>query len=53
MYEVGKAVNIAPFLSIDAVIDPAETRLTLARAMQAVPEARLPKRSKRPMIDAW
>ncbi|MGI3166810.1 carboxyl transferase domain-containing protein [Pseudooceanicola sp. 200-1SW] len=53
MYETGKAVNIAPFLSIDAVIDPAETRSALARAMQAVPEARLPKHSKRPMIDAW
>ncbi|WP_274424958.1 carboxyl transferase domain-containing protein [Chelativorans sp. YIM 93263] len=53
MYEAGKAVNIAPYLSIDAVIDPAETRSLLAAGLAAVPRARLPKESKRPMVDAW
>lgn len=53
MYEQGKAVNIAPFLSIDAVIDPAETRQMLAAGLTAVPVSRMPKHARRPMIDAW
>lgn len=53
MYEAGKAVNIAPYLSIDSVIDPAETRAMLVAGLSAIPQAHLPKSSKRPMIDAW
>ena len=53
MYEVGKAVNIAPYLSVDEVIDPADTRARLVAALRAMPRATLPKDSRRPMIDAW
>lgn len=53
MYEQGKAVNIAPFLSIDAVIDPSETRQMLAAGLTAVPVSLMPKHARRPMIDAW
>jgi len=53
MYEQGKAVNIAPYLSIDAVIDPAETRRMLAAGLTAIPQSLLPKHARRPMIDAW
>ena len=53
MYEVGKAVNIAPYLSVDDVIDPADTRARLAAALRAMPRATLPKDARRPMIDAW
>jgi acetyl-CoA carboxylase carboxyltransferase component len=35
MYEAGKASEAASFLEIDAVIDPAETRATVLRALCA------------------
>ncbi len=35
MYEVGKASEAASFLEIDAVIDPAETRAVIVRALAA------------------
>ena len=35
MYEVGKATEAAAHLEIDAVIDPAETRAVIARALAA------------------
>lgn len=53
MYEQGKAVNIAPYLSIDAVIDPSETRQMLSAGLTAIPVSLLPKHARRPMIDAW
>ncbi|MCC5808835.1 MAG: hypothetical protein JJU06_00570 [Ectothiorhodospiraceae bacterium] len=53
LYQNGKAVNIAPFLSIDDVIDPAQTRHSLVNAIKAVPAVLSGKNSKRPMIDAW
>lgn len=53
MYEHGKAVNIAPFLAFDDVIDPADTRRWLVRSLQALPP--VPPRSgkRRPNIDPW
>ena len=33
MYEIGKATETASHLEIDAVIDPADTRATIARAL--------------------
>ena len=35
MYEVGKATEAAAHLEIDAVIDPAETRTVILRALAA------------------
>ena len=34
-YEAGKALNVASYLELDAVIDPAETRDWILRALQA------------------
>ncbi|WP_028225733.1 acetyl-CoA carboxylase family protein [Paraburkholderia ferrariae] len=56
-YRNGKAINMASFLEIDAVIDPAETRHWLMRGLNAVPAA-MPGLSagngkKRPFVDTW
>jgi acetyl-CoA carboxylase carboxyltransferase component len=49
----GKALNIAPFLSVDAVIDPEQTRRWLIAGLQSFPLP--PPRSgrKRTHIDSW
>ena len=53
MYERGKAVNVAPFLSIDDVIDPADTRTWLIAGLRSAP-APLPREGrKRANIDSW
>ena len=48
-YEQGQALRMAQTLEIDAVIDPAETRGWLARALAAAPALRADGR----MVDAW
>jgi len=53
MYEHGKAVNMAPFLSFDDVIDPADTRRWLVRGLQALPPAPPRTGKRRPNIDPW
>lgn len=53
MYEHGKAVNMAPFLSFDDVIDPADTRHWLVRGLQALPPAAPREGKRRPNIDPW
>jgi acetyl-CoA carboxylase carboxyltransferase component len=35
MYELGKATEAAAFLELDAVIDPADTRAVILRALAA------------------
>jgi len=52
-YDNGKALNMASYLEIDAVIDPADSRAWLLRGLNAVP--RPPRRDgkKRPFIDTW
>ena len=52
-YENGKALNMASYLEIDAVIDPADSRAWLLRGLNAAP--RPPRRDgkKRPFIDTW
>ena len=47
-YERGKAVSVAQYLEIDAVIDPADTRAWLLRGLACAPA----KRSGR-YIDTW
>ena len=55
-YEEGRALNIASYLEIDAVIDPADTRRWLLRGLQSAPPA--PPRhardtASRRFIDTW
>ncbi len=51
-YADGKALNMAAFLEIDAVIDPAETRDRIIRALDSIP-ARRDHGERRPFIDTW
>ena len=50
MYDVGKAVNVASQLEIDAVIDPAETRQWVIKALRAAGRR---ARRDRPLVDVW
>jgi len=57
LYERGKAVNIAQFLSIDAVIDPKETRNWLITGLHSA-KHKLNAKRKQPLqsstfIDTW
>ncbi|WP_199027766.1 carboxyl transferase domain-containing protein [Ralstonia sp. ASV6] len=55
-YEEGRALNIASYLEIDAVIDPADTRRWLLRGLQSAPPAP-PRHTRDPatrrFIDTW
>jgi acetyl-CoA carboxylase carboxyltransferase component len=51
-YERGKAINMASYLEIDGVIDPADTRAWILRGLKSVPRVEEPPRRKR-MIDPW
>ena len=51
MYDVGKAVNVASQLEIDAVVDPAETRQWISKALRAAGKCTFPRR--RPLVDVW
>jgi acetyl-CoA carboxylase carboxyltransferase component len=53
LYAHGKALNIAPFLSIDAVIDPAESRRWVLRGLDSFPPPQRREGRKRPNVDAW
>jgi acetyl-CoA carboxylase carboxyltransferase component len=50
-YQNGKAINMASFLEIDAVIDPQDTRQWLIRGLNAA--ARKPEEPKRRFVDTW
>lgn len=51
-YERGKAINMAALLEIDAVIDPADTRVWLVRGLRSAPE-RSERRERRRFVDTW
>ncbi|CAJ0776683.1 Acetyl-coenzyme A carboxylase carboxyl transferase subunit alpha [Ralstonia condita] len=55
-YERGRALNMASYLEIDAVIDPADTRRWLLRGLQSAPPAP-PRHTRDPagrrFIDTW
>jgi acetyl-CoA carboxylase carboxyltransferase component/biotin carboxyl carrier protein len=51
-YAMGKATNMASFMEIDSVIDPAETRRWLIRGLSSVPP-RVFEEGGRTFIDAW
>jgi acetyl-CoA carboxylase carboxyltransferase component len=53
MYEIGKAVNMSSVFEIDDVIDPADSRRWIARALASVPPPAPRTGKKRPCIDPW
>jgi acetyl-CoA carboxylase carboxyltransferase component len=56
MYEIGKGENVASYLEIDDVIDPAETRTWITAALRSVPPGpgwRAVEGKRRPMVDTW
>ena len=52
LYERGKAINMASYLEIDAVIDPADTRKWIAEGLKAVPAERAEK-AGHDFVDTW
>ena len=53
MYESGKALNVAMYQEIDAVIDPRDTRDWIIRGIKSMPTGKKGGRGKRPFIDTW
>ncbi len=51
--ENGKALNMASYLEIDAVIDPAESRAWLLRGLNATPAPSPRTGRRRPFVDTW
>ena len=51
MYKRGKAINMAAYLEIDAVIDPAETRNWIMQGLVSVPAER--QQPSHNYVDAW
>jgi acetyl/propionyl-CoA carboxylase alpha subunit/acetyl-CoA carboxylase carboxyltransferase component len=52
-YQKGKAINMASFLEIDDVIDPAESRRWIVATLRATPAPAPRTGKKRPFVDAW
>ena len=52
-YERGKALNLASHFEIDDLIDPAETRSTIAEILRAAPPPGPRTGKKRPLVDPW
>jgi acetyl-CoA carboxylase carboxyltransferase component len=52
LYERGKAINMASYLEIDAVIDPAETRRWIMDGLKAVPPE-YTERAGHDFVDTW
>ncbi|HOG13426.1 MAG TPA: carboxyl transferase domain-containing protein, partial [Smithellaceae bacterium] len=52
LYEIGKAINMAAHLEIDAVIDPADTRRWIMRGLKSAP-ARQPADAGHSFVDSW
>jgi len=52
-YEHGKAISMASHFEIDDVIDPAESRNIVTRALKSVPVAPPRTGKKRPHVDTW
>ncbi len=50
LYTVGKAINVAAMLEIDAVIDPADTRHWIAQGLKSCRPRHAPRRR---FVDAW
>lgn len=52
MYANGKAISMASFLEIDAVIDPKDTRGWIMRGLKSLPPP-VPRQGKKRMVDSW
>jgi acetyl-CoA carboxylase carboxyltransferase component len=52
MYERGKAINMAAYLEIDVVIDPADTRKWIMQGLDSVPAQR-PHGADHSFVDPW
>jgi acetyl-CoA carboxylase carboxyltransferase component len=52
LYERGKAINMAAYLEIDAVIDPADTRKWIMQGLNSVPAQR-PHGADHSYVDPW
>jgi acetyl-CoA carboxylase carboxyltransferase component len=52
LYERGKAINIASYLEIDSVIDPADTRKWIMQGIKSVPAQR-PQEAGHSFVDPW
>jgi acetyl-CoA carboxylase carboxyltransferase component len=52
LYERGKAINMASYLEIDAVIDPADTRRWMVEGLKAAPTERTEK-TGHDFVDTW
>jgi len=52
LYERGKAINMASYLEIDAVIDPADTRKWIMQGLKSTP-AEYPKETGHDFVDPW
>jgi acetyl/propionyl-CoA carboxylase alpha subunit len=53
MYEVGKAINYAPYFEIDDVIDPATSRDWILAGLASSPPPVPREGKKRPCVDTW
>ncbi|MFZ5565217.1 MAG: hypothetical protein ACOZBW_14335 [Thermodesulfobacteriota bacterium] len=52
LYQRGKAINIASYLELDAVIDPADTRQWIMRSIKSVPP-KTPGTPGHNFVDPW
>jgi len=52
-YERGRGMNMAAYGEIDDVIDPADSRRWIVRALASVPAPAPRAGKKRPCIDPW
>jgi acetyl-CoA carboxylase carboxyltransferase component len=53
MYEIGKASEAAAYLEIDAVIDPADTRAVVLKAIDSAASGNKSSTRRRNFIDTW
>jgi len=53
MYEVGKASEAAAHLEIDGVIDPADTRQVILKAINSAPPSTRTHGQRRNFVDTW
>jgi acetyl-CoA carboxylase carboxyltransferase component len=52
LYQRGKAINMASYLEIDAVIDPADTRAWIIRGVKSA-SVRPPREADHAFVDPW
>lgn len=52
-YENGKALNMASYMEIDAVIDPLDTRKWILRGLKSTPKLGKQAGEKRTFVDTW